>query len=139
VKRLSRPDCPGAAVLFGSTGAAYAADLGGICATMTLWLDGKAQEAEMEKVDDSTWVIREKGTPESKYTVKSSEGGVFIDEDGVNYRLDTQDVADTLAENITKDEKGRLWLSFQDKKADVTDNFGENDRPLFSWVAGISS
>ena len=107
MKRLSRPDCPGAAVLFGSTGAAYAADLGGICTTVTLWLDGKAQEAEMEKVDDSTWVIREKGTPESKYTVKSSEGGVFIDEDGVNYRLDTQDVADTLAENITKDEKGR--------------------------------
>ncbi len=95
---------------------------------MTLWLDGKAQEAEMEKVDDSTWVIREKGTPESKYTVKSSEGGVFIDEDGVNYRLDARDVADTLAENITKDEKGRLWLSFQDKKADVTDSFDENDR-----------
>lgn len=104
---------------------------------MTLWLDGKAQEAEMEKVDDSTWVIREKGTPESKYTVKSSEGGVFIDEDGVNYRLDTQDVADTLAENITKDEKGRLWLSFQDKKADVTDSFDENDR-AFVQLGGRS-
>lgn len=113
-----------AAVLFGSTGAAYAADLGGIRTTVTLWLDGKAHEAEMEKVDDNTWAIREKGASDSEYTVKSS-GGVFIDEDGVNYGLEAQDVAGSLAENVAKDDKGRFWLSFQDKKADVTDCFDD--------------
>lgn len=55
----------------------------------------------------------------------------------MNCGLDAQDVTDTLAENITKDEKGRLQLSFQDKKADVTDSFDENDR-AFVQLGGRS-
>ncbi len=73
----------------------YAADPGGIRTTVTLWLDGQAHEAEVEKVNDNTWTIRKKGDKDTDYPVKSSGGGVFIDEDGINYGLEAQDVTDS--------------------------------------------
>lgn len=86
-----------AAILATSTGAAYAADLGGVRTTVTLWLNGQQTEVQIERLDDDTWKITEGGEDAKEYSVTA--GGAYTMKDGdAGYELDGQSVVDALSE-----------------------------------------
>ncbi len=79
-----------ALVIAGSTGVAYAADLGGIRTTVNVWLHG--EHTQLDAVPNGTggYEFYETGSDEPI----GGGGGVWIDENGVEHAASAQEVAE---------------------------------------------
>lgn len=106
-----------ALVIAGSTGVAYAADLGGIRTTVNVWLHG--EHTQLDAVPNGTggYEFYETGSDEPI----GGGGGVWIDENGVEHAASAQEVAENLASPVEVREDGTVWLSVNDQTWDITD------------------
>ncbi|WP_276930817.1 hypothetical protein [Faecalibaculum rodentium] len=106
-----------ALVIAGSTGVAYAADLGGIRTTVNVWLHG--EHTQLDAVPNGTggYEFYETGSGEPI----GGGGGVWIDENGVEHAASAQEVAENLASPVEVREDGTVWLSVNDQTWDITD------------------
>ncbi|WP_286072853.1 hypothetical protein [Faecalibaculum rodentium] len=106
-----------ALVIAGSTGVAYAADLGGIRTTVNVWLHG--EHTQLDAVPNGTggYEFYETGSDEPI----GGGGGVWIDENGVEHAASAQEVAENLASPVEVREDGTVWLSVNDRTWDITD------------------
>ena len=106
-----------ALVIAGSTGVAYAADLGGIRTTVNVWLHG--EHTQLDAVPNGTggYEFYETGRDESI----GGGGGVWIDENGVEHAASAQEVAENLASPVEVREDGTVWLSVNEQTWDITD------------------
>ena len=106
-----------ALVIAGSTGVAYAADLGGIRTTVNVWLHG--EDTQLDAVPNGTggYEFYETGSDESI----GGGGGVWIDENGVEHAASAQEVAENLASPVEVREDGTVWLSVNEQTWDITD------------------
>ncbi|WP_276927667.1 hypothetical protein [Faecalibaculum rodentium] len=106
-----------ALVIAGSTGVAYAADLGGIRTTVNVWLHG--EHTQLDAVPNGTggYEFYETGSDEPI----GGGGGVWIDENGVEHAASAQEVAENLASPVEVREDGTVWLSVNEQTWDITD------------------
>lgn len=111
-----------AAALAGSCAAAYAADLGGIRTTVTVFFHGEQMEMEARQDKDGTWNFY---TSDSNEPV-SGGGGIAYEPDGTTRELGPEEVLEAMSEDVFE-EDGRIWLSIKDKKWDITDDFDADD------------
>ena len=110
------------AVLAGSTGVAYAANVGGIQRTLQLWLYGDQTNAEL--------VIDENGEYSATYQLEDgsteirSGGGIAIEADGTERPLTEEEIMDQLfMPEVEYKDDGTVWVYYYDQKIDVTDLF----------------
>lgn len=110
------------AVLAGSTGVAYAANVGGIQRTLQLWLYGDQTNAEL--------VIDENGEYSATYQLEDgsteirSGGGIAIEDDGTERPLTEEEIMDQLfMPEVEYKDDGTVWVYYYDQKIDVTDLF----------------
>lgn len=106
-----------ALVIAGSTGVAYAADLGGIRTTVNVWLHGEQKELEAVPDGSGGYEFYETGSDEPI----GGGGGIWYDENGVEHEASAQDVAENLASPVEVREDGTVWLSVNDRTWDITD------------------
>ena len=106
-----------ALVIAGSTGVAYAADLGGIRTTVNVWLHGEQKELEAVPDGSGGYEFYETGSDEPI----GGGGGIWYDENGVEHAASAQEVAENLASPVEVREDGTVWLSVNDQTWDITD------------------
>lgn len=106
-----------AAVILGSTGVAYAADLGGMRTTVTMWLHGEQTELEARPTEDGGWNFYEEGSDEPVL----GGGGVWYDFWGREHPISAQEVADSRRLEVNIAEDGTVWLEIEDGRWDITD------------------
>lgn len=125
--RLNRVAALAAALILaiGCMSVAYATDVGGIQTQIQIWLNGKAVDAEITQISDSTYRVTFPG--DSGSSEEMNVGGVSIDGDGSETPLDADSIAEMLSSgDVYQDEDGRVWLCYYDQKVDITDQFDEN-------------
>lgn len=105
-----------ALVIAGSTGVAYAADLGGIRTTVNVWLHG--EHTQLDAVPNGTggYEFYETGSDEPI----GGGGGVWIDENGVEHAASAQEVADNMKPPVEILDDGRVTLELKEKVWDIT-------------------
>lgn len=110
------------AVLAGSTGVAYAANVGGIQRTLQLWLHGDQTNAELVIDENGEYSVAyqlEDGSTETR-----SGGGVAIEDDATERPLTEEEIMDQLfMPEVEYKDDGTVWVYYYDQKIDVTDLF----------------
>jgi len=116
------------AVVIGTGGTAYAADIGGIQQKISMWLHGAQTEVNVTHNNEDgyggyTFTYTQEGE-----TKELGVGGVSLDEDGNETWMSADELAEGLSKSadIDVDEDGRVWIYYYDQKIDVTDSFDEN-------------
>ena len=112
-------------LIAGSTGAAYAANVGGIQRKIQLWIRGDQTDATLVVRDEdgysqySVTYELEDGSTESIYG-----GGVAIEPDGTERALTEDEIMrDMSMPEVEYEEDGSVWVYYCDQKIDVTDSF----------------
>lgn len=112
-------------LIAGSTGAAYAANVGGIQRKIQLWIRGDQTDATLVVRDEdgysqySVTYELEDGSTESIYG-----GGVAIEPDGTERALTEDEIMRDLSmPEVEYEEDGSVWVYYCDQKIDVTDSF----------------
>ncbi|MEY8468932.1 hypothetical protein [Faecalibaculum rodentium] len=105
-----------ALVIAGSTGVAYAADLGGIRTTVNVWLHGEQKELEAVPDGSGGYEFYENGSDEPI----GGGGGIWYDENGVEHEASAQDVADNMKPPVEILDDGRVTLELKEKVWDIT-------------------
>lgn len=105
-----------ALVIAGSTGVAYAADLGGIRTTVNVWLHGEQKELEAVPDGSGGYEFYENGSDEPI----GGGGGIWYDENGVEHEASAQDVADNMKPPVEILDDGRVRLELKEKVWDIT-------------------
>lgn len=116
------------AVVIGTGGTVYAADIGGIQQKISMWLHGAQTEVNVtQNSEDGSGGYTFTYTQEGE-TKELGVGGVSLDEDGNETWLSADELAEGLSKSadIYVDEDGRVWIYYYDQKIDVTDSFDEN-------------
>ncbi len=113
-------------VACGGMTAAYAADLGGIRETLTMWFHGEETEVTATKVGENSY----------RYTFTDSEGnpqelnggGVVIDDDGSERPATAQEVLDDFSDEVVYTDDGEVKLVSYDlkKELNITDMFDKD-------------
>lgn len=103
-------------VIAGSTGVAYAADLGGIRTTVNVWLHGEQKELEAVPDGSGGYEFYENGSDEPI----GGGGGIWYDENGVEHEASAQDVADNMKPPVEILDDGRVTLELKEKVWDIT-------------------
>ena len=113
------------ALLFGSSFAAYAADVGGIQRTVQLWLNGDQTQVTINFTPEGKYLIEypdKEGNP-----VRQGGGGVAIDDDGSERPLTESELLEDLnAPEVRYEDDGSVWVYYFDQKIDITDRFEDN-------------
>lgn len=105
-----------ALVIAGSTGVAYAADLGGIRTTVNVWLHGEQKELEAVPDGSGGYEFYENGSDEPI----GGGGGIWYDENGVEHAASAQEVADNMKPPVEILDDGRVTLELKEKVWDIT-------------------
>lgn len=116
------------AVVIGTGGTVYAADIGGIQQKISMWLHGAQTEVNVtQNSEDGSGGYTFTYTQEGE-TKELGVGGVSLDEDGNETWLSADELAEGLSKSadIYVDEDGRVWIYYYDQKIDVTDSFDGN-------------
>lgn len=116
-----------AMVIVGSTGVAYAADLGGIRTTVNVWLHGEQTQLDAVPNGSGGYEFYENGSDQPV----GGGGGVWIDEDGVEHQASAEEVAENLAAPVEVREDGSVWVSVKDRTWDVSGYFREGKEASF--------
>ncbi len=116
------------AVIIGTGGTVYAADIGGIQQKITMWLHGAQTEADVTSNGDNGYGGYTFSFTQDGETEKIGGGGVSIGADGSETWLSADEVAAEMSRSagIDVDENGRVWIYYYDQKIDITDCFDEN-------------
>lgn len=104
------------AVLLGTGGIAYAANVGGIRTQVTVWISGTQRTMDATQQEDGSWSFTDPEDPD----FHAGGGGVYIDENGNEIMLGAEDVAENMANDIEQ-EDGKTWLIRKNKKWDITE------------------
>ena len=111
-----------AVVLVAATGTgAYAADIGGIQETVSLWLHGDTADVTIKQVGDGQFELT---YPDG--TVRST-GGMAEDGHGGMRGVTMDEMIKQLRTevNVEEDSEGRIWIYIRDHKIDITDQIAE--------------
>ncbi|MBR5421232.1 MAG: hypothetical protein IK115_08815 [Lachnospiraceae bacterium] len=102
-------------IAFGSFGACYAADLGGIRTRIEIWMNGEKSEVEVEEDGMGySWTDADGET--------YGFGGIALDEDGNESPISAEELAAYMNSECTlKAQDGRLMLFYKNLSTDVTD------------------
>lgn len=115
------------AVVIGTGGTAYAADIGGIQQKLSMWLHGEQREVNVtpNSQDSGGYTFTYEQDGETK---SFGGGGVSIDDSGNETWLSADEVAEGLnrSADIDVDDDGRVWICYYDQKIEITDSFDEN-------------
>lgn len=106
----------------GVSGAAYAADIGGVQRTIQLWIHGDQTDATLAFDLDGTYDMQ---YHDANGNIKQqSGGGVAIDDDGTERPLTQEELLEEIyAPEVEYQEDGSVWLYYYDQKIDITDKF----------------
>ncbi len=109
-------------LIAGSTGVAYAANVGGIQRTIQLWIHGDQTNAEL--VIDETGSYDVTYQSEDGSTETLSGGGVAIESDGSERALTEEEIMEELSmPDVEYEDDGTVWVYYYDQKMNVTDSF----------------
>lgn len=103
---------------------AYAADVGGIQATVRGWLHGAQRDVAVSERGDGGYdfeYVDENGNKQS-----FSGGGVAMERNGKERSLTAEEVMEGEGFEVVKGDDGRLRLYYYDKTFDITDLMGED-------------
>lgn len=116
------------AVVIGTGGTVYAADIGGIQQKISMWLSGSQREVDVTGNGENGYGGYTFTYSEDGETKEISGGGVSIDDEGNETWMSADEVAACLSSSaeIDVDEDGRVWIYYYDQKIDITDSFDEN-------------
>ena len=113
------------ALLFGSSFAAYAADLGGIQRTVQLWLHGDQTEVTLNFPAAGSYTM-EYSDREGNVGHQGG-GGVAINDDGSERPLTEEELMELLDDpEVSYEDDGSVWVYYFDQKIDITDKFEDN-------------
>ncbi len=109
-------------LLAGGSGAAYAANVGGIQRTIQLWIHGDQTNVDFEYSADGTYNMsyqKEDGSLEEQ-----GGGGVAIDENGNERPLTEEELLEELnSPEVEYKEDGTVWIYYGEQKMEITDRF----------------
>ncbi len=109
------------ALIVGTGGAAYAADLGGIQRTVQLWIHGDQTNATFT-VENGSYTLTY--TDENGEEHEQSGGGVAYDWLGRERDLTPEEMLEDLNDpEVFFEEDGSVYLCYMDQKMDLTDKF----------------
>ena len=103
---------------------AYAADVGGIQATVRGWLHGAQRDVTVSERDDGGYdfdYIDENGKKQS-----FSGGGIAMGRDGKERPLTAEEMLEGSGFEVVKGDDGRLRLYYYDRTFDITDLMGDD-------------
>lgn len=127
--RLNRIAALAAAMilLIGTMSVAYAADVGGIQATVRILMHGSAEYATLTKISDLEYQLT---TYEGDSSRTMGMGGVEIEADGTETPISGEDLVNDRNEHgeIEVNEEGRIMLYFYDQAVDITDRYDEDGK-----------
>lgn len=123
---LNRAAAAAAVLLIaGSTGVAYAANVGGIQRTVQLWIHG-------DQTDATLVIETEEGYAEYSVTYQLQDGstesfsggGIAYEADGSERPLTEEEILQELSmPTVEYEEDGSVWVYYYNQKIDVTDSF----------------
>lgn len=96
------------------SGAAFAADVGGIRTNVKMWIDGQNETVTVEKTGKYSYTATTGDGEEKMF------GGVSFDSDGNEQELSSEDMQDMYAVDVAESEDGTWTLTFFDRKIDIT-------------------
>ncbi len=114
--------CAAVVLVLALTIGAYAANLGGIRHSISIWLHGEATDVTVEEVGDGHFRLT---YPDG--SVRET-GGMAEDGRGGMRGITLEEVEDYLVNSpdVEQDGDGRIWLYLRDHKIDLTDQIEEN-------------
>lgn len=115
------------AVVIGTGGTAYAADIGGIQQKISMWLHGEPTQVDVtENTPNGSGGYTFTYTRDGE-TNSFGGGGVSIDANGNETWLSADEVAEGMnrSADIGVDEDGKVWIYYYDQKVEITDSFDE--------------
>lgn len=112
-------------VLAGGSGAAYAANIGGIQRTIQLWMNGDQTTVEFEYSEDGTYSLH---YPGSDGTLEElGGGGVAIEDDGSERPLTEEELLEELnSPKVEYQEDGTVWVYYREQGMEITDRFEDD-------------
>lgn len=116
------------AIVIGTGGTAYAADIGGIQQKISMWLHGEQTEVDVTQNGQNGYGGYTFTYTQDGETNSFGGGGVSIDDNGNETWLSADEVAEEMnrSADIDVDEDGRVWICYYDQKVEITDSFDEN-------------
>lgn len=116
--------CTAAAVIIGSFGAAYAANVGGIQRTIQIWIHGEQTTAELTVSDQGRYSMTYEN--EDGETIEQGGGGIAIDSFGKERPLTEEEIMENMnTPDVSFEDDGRVLVSYMDQQLDITDKFDE--------------
>jgi len=116
--------CAAAAVVLGSFGGAYAANVGNIQRRIQLWLHGDLTDAEITFAEDGTYTVTYESGGEQK---ELSGGGMAFERDGTARRLTQEELLENLdGPEVEFKEDGTVWVYYRDQTIEITDKFDDD-------------
>jgi hypothetical protein len=113
-------------LLTGSTGMAYAANVGGIQRTLQLWIHGDQTNATIEiNPNDGSYSMEY--TLEDGSTVSRGGGGIAIEADGTERALTEEELMEHISmPDVEYEENGTVTVYYYNQKIDITDKFTDD-------------
>ena len=116
-------------VALGSLGVSYAADLGGIRTTFTMWVKGEQKEVTAEKVSDYEYNFYD----ENGEMVGGGGGVAYVD--GKEVPLTAEEIAKDYASAELTENDGRIIFTYKNIEEDVTDLIDEEGNLYLHVIA----
>ena len=111
-----------ALLIAGSTGVAYAANVGGIQRTIQLWIHGDQTDAELVIGENGEYNVawqEEDGSAQSM-----GGGGIAIEPDGTERPLTEEEILEELyMPEVEYKDDGTVWVYYYDQEIEITDLF----------------
>lgn len=113
-------------IVLGSSGTAYAANVGGIQRTVQLWIHGDQTTATLNISDDGTYTIE---YPDEDGSVsQSGGGGVALKPDGTERPLTEDEIMQEMnASDVEYNDDGSVWVYYHDQSIDITNKFDKEN------------
>ena len=112
-------------LVIGGSGAAYAANVGGIQRTLQLWIHGDQTDVTVDF--DGVGAYSMEYQDQNGNTHKMGGGGVAIEPDGTERPLTQEELMAQITNdvNVEYSDDGKVTLYFQDQVVDITDKFDD--------------
>ena len=111
-----------ALLIAGSTGVAYAANVGGIQRTIQLWIHGDQTDAELVIGENGEYNVAWQEEDGSTQTMGG--GGIAIEPDGTERPLTEKEILEELyMPEVEYKDDGTVWVYYYDQEIEITDLF----------------
>lgn len=117
--------CTAIAVIAGSFGVAYAANVGDIQRTIQVWIHGEQTTAELTISEEGSYTMTYED--ENGEAVERGGGGIAMDGLGAERPLTEEEIMEQLnSPDVYFEDDGSVWVYYMDQKLDITDKFDED-------------